>query len=76
MSSKTKALLYNFICFAIIFIIIRILLEAYSNLQGLWLPVTAFIVSTIVSPKFQSVNTSDGDKIFMKWMFIKGIKRL
>ncbi|MGL2963498.1 hypothetical protein ACSVH2_06725 [Flavobacterium sp. RSB2_4_14] len=75
MSNKTKALLYNLISFAFIFILVRILLGEYSGLYGIWLPLTAFIVSTILAPKFQAVTTRDGDKIFMKWMFIKGIKQ-
>jgi hypothetical protein len=37
---------------------------------------TAFIVSTLISPKFQAVKTKDGEKLFMKWIFIKGIKEI
>jgi hypothetical protein len=55
--------------------VVRILLGVYSGLYGFWLPLTAFIVSTILSPKFQAVTTRDGEKIFMRWMFIKGIKK-
>jgi hypothetical protein len=40
------------------------------------LPVTAFIVGTILAPKFQAIKTQEGEKIFMKWIFIKGIKQL
>lgn len=76
MTNKTKALLYNLICFAAIFVLVRFLLDLYSGLTGLWLPITAFIVGTILAPKFQSVKTRDGEKIFMKWIFIKGIKQL
>lgn len=75
MSTKTKALLYNLICFASIFIVVRFLLNIYSGLIGIWLPLTSFVVSTILAPKFQAVKTLDGDKIFMKWMFVKGIKK-
>ena len=76
MTNKNKALLYNLFSFALIFIVVRILLGVYSGLYGFWLPLTAFIVSTILSPKFQAVTTRDGEKIFMRWMFIKGIKQL
>jgi hypothetical protein len=75
MTNKNKALLYNLFSFALIFIVVRILLGVYSGLYGFWLPLTAFIVSTILSPKFQAVTTRDGEKIFMSWMFIKGIKK-
>lgn len=75
MTNKTKALLYNLIGFGTIFIIVNILLKLYSGLTGFWLPFTSFVVGTILAPKFQAVKTRDGDKIFMKWLFIKGIKQ-
>ncbi|MFN3969012.1 hypothetical protein [Flavobacterium sp.] len=75
MTNKTKALLWNFLGFAPIFIIVYFLLQRYSGLTGLWLPFTSFIVGTIVAPKFQAVKTRDGEKIFMKWLFMKGIKQ-
>ncbi|MCX6171694.1 MAG: hypothetical protein NT048_02515 [Flavobacterium sp.] len=75
MSNNIKALLYNLVCFATIFILVRFLLGVYSGLYSFWLPVTAFVVSTILAPKFQAVKTSEGDKIFMKWLFVKGIKK-
>jgi hypothetical protein len=33
-------------------------------------------VGTILSPKFQAVKTRDGEKLFMSWLFVKGIKEL
>ena len=75
MNYKTKALLYNFIGFGAIFILVYILLRLYSGLTGLWLPFTSFVVGTILAPKFQAVKTRDGEKIFMKWLFVKGIKQ-
>ncbi|MBF6640901.1 hypothetical protein IVB69_05375 [Flavobacterium sp. J49] len=76
MTNKTKALLYNLICFAAIFILVRFILDLYTGLTGLWLPITAFIVGTILAPKFQAVKTHEGEKVYMKWIFIKGIKQL
>jgi hypothetical protein len=29
-----------------------------------------------LSPKFQAVKTRDGEKLFMSWLFVKGIKEL
>ena len=48
----------------------------YTGLTGLWIPMTAFIVATLISPKFQAVKTKDGEKLFMKWIFIKGIREI
>lgn len=76
MSKKTKALLYQLISFAVLFIAARFLIAAYTNLQGYWIPVTAAVVATILAPQFQAIKTPDGEKLFMKWIFIKGIKEI
>jgi hypothetical protein len=76
MSKKTKAFLFQFGSFAILFIIIRYLLAHYSALTGFWLPLTAAIVATLIAPQFQAIRTKDGEKLFMKWVFMKGTKEL
>lgn len=76
MSKKVKAFLYNLICFAILFILFRFLTEKYTNLTGLFIPITAFVVGTLTAPKFQAVQTPDGEKIFMRWLFLKGIREV
>lgn len=76
MGLQTKALLYQLCCFAVLFIAFRFLLDAYTNLQGYWIPITAFVIGTLLSPKFQAVKTRDGEKLFMKWLFIKGIRQI
>ena len=76
MSLKTKAFIYQLLSFAVLFIGLRFLIGAYTNLSGFWIPLTAFIIGTILSPKFQAVKTNDGEKLFMSWIFMKGIKQL
>jgi hypothetical protein len=73
---QIRAFLYQLGCFAILFISARYLVERYTELTGYWIPVTAFFVGTIVSPKFQAVKTKDGEKLFMKWIFTKGVKEI
>ncbi len=73
---QIRAFVYQLLCFAVLFILSRILVDKYSNLTGFWIPITAFIVSTLLAPKFQAVKTNDGEKLFMKWLFIKGIKEI
>lgn len=73
---QVKAFVFQLFCFAVLFILFRILLDKYSNLTGFWVPITSFVVSTILSPKFQAVKTNDGEKLFMKWLFLKGIKEI
>ncbi len=76
MSKKVKSFLYNLICFAILFILFRFLIDKYTNLTGLFIPITAFVVCTLTAPKFQAVQTPDGEKIFMRWLLLKGIREV
>jgi hypothetical protein len=76
MSKKVKAFLYNLICFALIFLGFRWLIIHYTNLTGFLIPITAFVVGTLTAPKFQAVPTADGEKLFMKWLFIKGVREV
>jgi hypothetical protein len=34
------------------------------------------VISTILAPKFQAISTKDGEKIFMKVIFVKGVKEV
>lgn len=76
MTLKTKSFVYNLIGFAILFILVRFLADTFTNLTGFWLPLTAFVVATLLAPKFQAIQTNDGEKLFMKWLFIKGVKEI
>ncbi|OJV67861.1 hypothetical protein [Flavobacterium sp. 40-81] len=76
MKPQVKAFIFQLTGFAVLFILFRFLIDAYTNLQGFWIPVTAFVVSTLLAPKFQAVKTNDGEKLFMKWIFIKGIREI
>ena len=76
MSKKVKAFLYNLICFAILFILFRFLIDKYTNLTGLFVPLTALVIGTLTSPKFQAVQTKDGEKIFMRWLVLKGVREV
>lgn len=73
---QVRAFLYQLGCFAILFISFRYFIVRYTNLDGLWIPFTAFVIGTILSPKFYATKTKDGEKLFMSWLFIKGIKEI
>ncbi len=73
---QVRGFLYQLGCFAILFIAGRFIVEKYTELTGIWIPMTAFIVATLIAPKFQAVKTKDGEKLFMKWIFIKGIREI
>jgi hypothetical protein len=73
---QVRAFLYQLGCFAILFISARILAEHYTNLTGIWIPGTAFVVGTLLSPKFKAMKTNDGEKLFMRWIFLKEVKEI
>lgn len=76
MNKKVKSFLYNLICFAILFIAFRYIIEKYTNMTGLLIPITAFVIGTLTSPKFQAVQTPDGEKVFMRWLLLKGVREV
>lgn len=77
MTLKTKSIIYNFLGFAVLFTIIRFaVLPEFTNLTGIFLPLTAFVAATLLAPKFQAIQTNEGEKLFMKWLFIKGVKQI
>ncbi|GGA88355.1 hypothetical protein GCM10008015_31180 [Flavobacterium palustre] len=73
---QLRAFLYQLGCFAILFVLFRYLVERYSGLTGYWIPITAFVIATLIGPKFLAVKTKDGEKLFMKWIFLKGIREI
>jgi hypothetical protein len=76
MSLKTKAFLFQFISFAVLFIPFRFLIDYFTTLESFWAPFFAFILTLFLAPKFQVVKTKDGEQLFMKWIFIKGVKSI
>jgi hypothetical protein len=36
----------------------------------------AFVIATVFAPKFQAVKTKEGEKLFMKIVFVKGVKEI
>ncbi len=76
MSKKTKSFIYNLIGFGTLFFLFIYLFGKVIPLESFWVKLIAFVVATVLSPKFQAVRTKDGERLFMKWIFIKGIKVL
>jgi len=73
---QVRAFLYQLGCFAILFISARFAIAQYTGLTGFWIPLTAFVIGTLLAPKFQAVKTKDGEKLFMKWVFMKEVKEI
>ena len=73
---QVRGFLYQLGCFAILFIAGRFVIANYTQLTGIWIPMTAFIVATLIAPQLKALKTNDGEKLFMKWIFLKGIKEI
>lgn len=76
MSKKTKSFIYNLLSFAALFLPLQIAVSYFTDLKGIWIMVVAFVVATIFAPKFQAVQTKDGEKLFMKIIFVKEVKEI
>jgi len=76
MRPKYKALLFNFIAFALFFIVVRLLLGYFLPINRIFLAVTSAIIANVLAPKFGAIRTDDGEKVLMKWIFIKGMREL
>lgn len=74
MKASTKSLLLQFCSFAIFFIIARVLLANFTELEGLWLSLISGIVATVLAPQFKVFKTDKGEKVCMKWIFMKKVK--
>ena len=73
---QVKALGYQLLGFASLFMLIWYLVGTYTNVHGIWVQMIAFVAGTILAPKFQAVRTRDGQKLFMSWLFLKGIREV
>lgn len=76
MGAKTKSLLFQFVSFAIFFLGARYLVATYTGLTGFWIPATSALVAMLLAPQFKVMQTKEGDKILMRWIFLKGVKTL
>ncbi|HMI05997.1 MAG TPA: hypothetical protein VK528_00520 [Flavobacterium sp.] len=73
---RVKALALQLLGFGTLFLAIWYLVGTYTNVHGIWIQMIAFVSGTILAPKFQVVRTKDGEKMFMSWLFLKGIREI
>lgn len=76
MSLKNKTLLYNFLSFATIFIVLRFFVMGYFVDTHLLKSLLSAILTMILAPKFAVLKNKEGEQIIMKWVFLKGFKKL
>jgi len=71
-----KAVLYQFLSFALIFLGCRWLLVSYTSLGTFAALAISFVAATVLSPFFKVERTRQGDKLYMKWIFLKGVREI
>lgn len=76
MKPKYKVFIYNFLGFAMLFVLFRFGLSLVLKLETFYMALIAAILASILAPKFAVVQKEGLDKIVMKWIFIKGFKEL
>ncbi len=74
MSIKTKAFIYNFIGFALIFIGLRLVLTIF--ILGFTAVLIAGILAIVCSPKFAVGPSDKGEQLYVKWVFLKGLRKV
>ena len=78
MSAKGRAFLLNFLCFGVLFILIRWgVLYFFPNLTYMITFLITGILSIILAPRFAAFKKEEGKEvILMKWIFLKNIREL
>ncbi|MGB5437416.1 MAG: hypothetical protein WBM98_16080 [Maribacter sp.] len=76
MKPKTRAVVLNFLGFAILFLVIRFALGYFFEVNRFYLALIAAIAASILAPKFAVVKAEEREKVMMKWIFIKGFREL
>ncbi|GGD25185.1 MULTISPECIES: hypothetical protein [Flavobacterium] len=76
MNLHTKAFFYQLLAFIVFFIPFRILIGYITGMETIWVSIGAFMLTLLLAPKFQAIKTNEGVKLYMKWLFIKGVKEL
>ena len=77
MSKTNKAFIFNLVGFAVIYLMVYFGLKTLlPNLSWFWIPLSAAVLGSLLAPKFQAVKGKNGEKLFMKFIFFKGIKEI
>ena len=76
MKPKHKVLVFNFLGFAILFVLFRFGLSLFLQLDSFYMSLIAAITASFLAPKFAVIKKKGVDKIVMKWIFLKGFKEL
>jgi hypothetical protein len=73
---QVKAFIFQLICFVIFFLSVKYTVLELTTLSGLFPSIIAFVIGTFLAPKFKATKTKDGEKLYMSWIFMKGIREI
>lgn len=76
MSKKNKVFIAQFLSFAFLFIVGRYGIEFITGSDSIWISLGAAVFATVLAPQFKVFDTQEGQKVYMRWIFIKGVKEL
>lgn len=76
MSLKFRASIYQGLCFFILYVGLRHLVDIYTDLSLFWAISVTFIPVIILSPKFEVKETTEGENLYMMWIFFKHKKQI
>ncbi|MFD0798638.1 hypothetical protein ACFQZJ_14290 [Maribacter chungangensis] len=76
MKLQHKALLFNFLGFAVLFLIARYVIGELVDWSRLYLAIGAAIFATLLAPKFAVVREGGTEKLMVKWIFMKSPKEV
>jgi len=71
MKIQHKAILFNFLGFAVLFLVARFGIGYFSALPRLYLALGAAVFASLLAPKFAVVRDAGKEKLMMKWIFMK-----
>ncbi len=76
MKIQHKALLFNFVGFAVLFLAARFGIGYFFAVPRLYLALGAAVLASLLAPKFVVVRDAGREKLMMKWIFMKTPKEL
>ena len=71
MKKATKVLILQFLCFAAIFLLARLLIVQLGVFSGLLIPIVSGVLAIVLSPQFKVLKVEGKEKVFMAWLFSK-----
>lgn len=73
---QLKAFVYQLLSFILLFGTFRYVAYNYFHQTGIFISISGFICVTLLGPKFMATKTKEGEKLFMKWIFLKGLREI